>query len=229
MESAGEGDATILGVERGEPAPGEAFRPVTLRTARGPLALRLYPAEGARSAAVYVGGVGGGWDTPARGLYPRLCEELAEEGIAGLRVRFREPTVLDEAVADVLAAARWLRDDVGISALALVGHSFGGAVAVRAAAALEQARTVVALATQAHGADAVGSLAPRCSILLLHGTSDAVLSAANSQHLHGRAGHPKELILYPAAGHALDEVAGDVHADVRAWLLASLRPAAGAG
>lgn len=197
---------------------------MVLRTSRGPVPLRHYPADGAAGAVVYVGGVGGGWDTPARGLYPRLCEELAGEGIAGARVRFRHPTVLDEAVVDVLAAAWFLEAEEGIGTLALVGHSFGGAVAIRAAVALERVRTVVTLATQAYGADAVGSLAPRCSILLLHGTADEVLSAANSQHVHDRAGAPKELVVYPAAGHGLDEVAADVHADVRAWLLAALLP-----
>lgn len=227
MKTGGADEPRIEGVEAAEPAEGEAFRAVTLRTGRGPLSVRHYPAAGARSAVVYVGGVGGGWDTPANGLYPRLCAELAGEGIAGVRVRFRDPTVLHEAAADVLAAARWLRESEGIAALGLVGHSFGGAVAIRAAAALEEARTVVTLATQANGADAVSSLGPRCSILLLHGTADEVLAAANSQRVHAAARERRELILYPAARHGLDEVAGDVHADVREWLLASLRPGEG--
>jgi dienelactone hydrolase len=201
---------------------GGAFREVRLATRGGPLSLRYYPAEGARAAVVCVGGGGGGWDTPARGLYPRLCEELAGEGIAGARVRFRHATVLDEATADVLAAARFLREEEGIGALALVGHSFGGAVVIRAAAQDPSVRTVVALATQAYGADAVARLGPRCSILLIHGTDDTVLPAAGSQHVHALAREPRELIVYPAAGHGLDEVASDVHDDVRRWIRAAL-------
>ncbi|HEV2146232.1 MAG TPA: dienelactone hydrolase family protein [Longimicrobiaceae bacterium] len=218
----------MAGTEEGRgggAGPGEEpFRPVTLETAGGPLSLRYYPAAGARAAAVYAGGVGGGWDTPSQGLYPRLSEELAREGIAGVRVRFRHPTVLDEAVADVLAAARFLREEEGVGTLGLVGHSFGGAVVIRAAAEEPAVATVVTLATQGYGTEPVARLGPRCSILLVHGTGDEVLAAASSQHVHALAREPRQLVVYPAAGHGLDEVAADVYDDVRRWLRAALRP-----
>lgn len=207
----------IRAIERAPAPGGEAYRPVLARTSRGDVAMRYYPAGDARAGAIYVGGVGGGWDTPAEGLYPRLCEELTGEGIAGLRVHFRHPTVLDEAVLDVLAGVRFLEEE-GIGAVGLVGHSFGGAAVIRAAAQAESVRTVVTLATQGYGADPVSGLGPRCSILLIHGTGDEVLPASASQHVHRLARDPKELILYPAAGHTLDGVAGEVYRDVREWL-----------
>src|SRR4051812_2375306 len=85
--------------------PGDdPYRHVVLPTDRGEIECRWYPAEGSRLAAVFVGGIGGGFDTPGRGrLYPQLCEGLPAEGIAALRVRYRHATDLAEATLDVLA------------------------------------------------------------------------------------------------------------------------------
>src|SRR4051794_21904500 len=90
------GHVEDLGVEQG-------YRRLLLKTERGPVELRFYESEGARSAVLFVGGVGGGFDSPASGLYPRLAEELAGQGVSALRVRFRQPVELAEAAHDVLA------------------------------------------------------------------------------------------------------------------------------
>ena len=199
----------------------DVYAPVRLQTDRGRVDCRYYAVERAAAAVILVGGVGGGWDSPARGLYPRLAETFAASGVAALRVRYRYPTVLDEAVYDVLAGARYLQD-LGIQALGLVGHSFGGAVVIRAAARAKAVRTVVALATQAFGAEPAAALAPRCSLLLVHGTDDRVLRPVNAELVHELAGEPKRLPVLPSPGHRLDESADEVFAVVREWLVAEL-------
>jgi pimeloyl-ACP methyl ester carboxylesterase len=199
----------------------EGYHPVKLTTSREDIHCRYYPVAGTKQAAIWVGGVGGGWDTPAKGLYPRLCEELTSEGIASLRVRYRYPTDLVEAVLDVLAGITFLHDE-GIESIALIGHSFGGAVVIQAASQSEDVRTVVTLATQSYGANPVRELATRCSILLLHGTADPVLTPFCSQHVYQLALEPKHLILYPGATHGLDEVADEVHSCVRNWVIEQL-------
>ena len=196
----------------------DGYLPVTLDTSRGSVACRYYPAAGSHRAAVWVGGVGGGWDTPARGLYPRLCADLVHEGIASLRVRFRHPTILEEAVLDVLAGLSYLEAE-GIAKVALTGHSFGGAVVIQAAAASPLVRTVVALATQSYGTDVVRDLAPRCAVLLIHGTHDQVLAPINAELVYRLAGEPKQVVLLEGAGHVLDEAAQEVYRSTRAWIL----------
>ncbi len=99
----------------------DGYHPVTLTTTRGAIAPRYYPTPGGHSAALWVGGIGGNWDSPARDLYPRLALDGVEEGIASLRVRFRHPTVLEEAVADALAGL-WYLERLGVQAVALTGH-----------------------------------------------------------------------------------------------------------
>lgn len=199
----------------------EGYHPVKLTTSREDIYCRYYPVTGAKHAAIWVGGVGGDWDTPAQGLYPTLCEELTSEAIASLRVRYRYPTDLVEAVLDVLAGITFLHDE-GIESIALIGHSFGGAVVIQAASQSEDVRTVVTLATQSYGANPVPELATRCSILLLHGTADPILTPLCSQHVYQLALEPKHLILYPGATHGLDEVADEVHSCVRNWVIEQL-------
>ena len=86
----------------------QGYYAVRLLTSRGQIDCRYYPITNAQQAAIWVGGVGGGWDTPARGLYPQLCEELMQDAIASLRIRYRYPTLLEESVLDVLAGLIYL-------------------------------------------------------------------------------------------------------------------------
>ncbi|MDQ4143267.1 MAG: dienelactone hydrolase family protein [Actinomycetota bacterium] len=144
-----------------------------------------------------------------------------EEGFSSLWVRFRLSTRLRECVYDVAAALRYLTDE-GIPVAALVGHSLGGAVVIRAAAGSTMVRTAVALAGQSSGAEQASQLGPRCSLLLAHGTGDEVVPSSRSESIFHLAREPKELVLFEGAGHALHEAAAEVRELVRAWLKARL-------
>jgi hypothetical protein len=200
----------------------EGYLPVTLATTRGNVECRYYPATGATRAAVWVPGAIGGWHSPALGLYPRLAEEFRADSIASLQVRYRQPANLKESVFDLLAGLAYLEDE-GVDTVSLTGHSFGGAVVIQAAAASPLAHTVVALSTQAYGADPVGSLGPRCSILLVHGTDDEILAPRNSELVYQLAKEPKRLVLVEGARHGLDEGAEEIYAIVGEWIRGELR------
>lgn len=194
----------------------DGYERLRVHTLRGPVDMRLYRAPGARAAALLVGGVGGGFDSPARDLYANLGTELGGAGIGVLRVRFRDSTHLAEATHDVLAGVSLLHAQ-GARRIGLVGHSFGGAVVIAAAVAAPVVKTVVCLATQSYGTDCVGQLAPR-SILLLHGDADEVLPPVCSLTVAANAREPKEVVLLRGAGHVLDEAADEVHRRTRDWL-----------
>ena len=198
------------------------YQPIRVETNRRNIDFRYYPVSGTQYGAIWVGGVGGGWDTPAAGLYPRLCQELMGEAITSLRVRYRYPTILEEAVLDVFAGISYLESE-GIKTIALTGHSFGGAVVIQAAATAQAVRTVVTLATQSYGAMPVSQLSPECGILLLHGTADQVLIPACSEYVYQIAHEPKRLSLYEGAAHNLDEVAEEVYQVVRNWIVEQLK------
>ena len=206
----------------------EDYTPIRLVTSRGGsgggegVDCRYYHTVGASKAVIWVGGVGGGWDTPARGLYPILSQKLIKKQINSLRIRFRYPTDLYESVLDVIEGIHFLEKQ-GIESVGLVGHSFGGAVVIQAAAAdaasSDLVWTVVTLSTQSYGAEGVSRLKRASSILLIHGTDDKVLPPYCSSNVYNLANDPKEIIFYKGATHGLDEVAGEVHQKVHDWLV----------
>ena len=210
---------TIRAVEAGAEVDG--YRPVLLKTDRGDIHCRYSKLPGARLGAIWVGGVGGGFDSPAKDMYGRLARELMPLGIASLRIQFRHPTLIAESVLDVMAGLRLLEGD-GMRSMALIGHSFGGAVAIQAATAFPTVRTVVTLATQSYAADAVTELGPRCSILFVHGADDAILPPSCSQHIYDEAQEPKRLKIIQGTGHTLDEQADEVTRIVREWVVGRL-------
>ena len=103
---------------------------LTLHTNVGDIVARLHPAPDGAPAVVWVGGAGGGLDGPAWGMYPRLAGRLATQGIASLRLHYRRPNHLEDCVADTLLGALYLVQQRGYQRVALVGHSFGGAVVI---------------------------------------------------------------------------------------------------
>jgi pimeloyl-ACP methyl ester carboxylesterase len=88
-----------------------------------------------------------------------------------------------------------------------MGHSFGGAVAVRVGAALPMVTGVVGLATQSAGCEVAHGLAGR-PLLLVHGDADELLPPECSLVVRELAGDG-EVVVVPGGGHLLRE-AGDV-------------------
>jgi len=192
----------------------------TLGTPVRPLQVRLYEAQPPRGGVIWVGGVGGGFDSPARDLYPELAEELTAHDLLSLRVRYRSATDLAQCILDVREAIAWLGERTE-GPLGLIGHSLGGAVVIRAALLEPRVRTVVCLAPQSYGTDGVEKLAPK-SLLLIHGDRDEILPDTCSRSIYARAAMPKTLQIVPGAGHVLDEDADGVKRTVRSWLVREL-------
>ncbi len=210
-------EIVLRDVER-RPASSGQCDLVHIETDRGRIDCCFYPVPGAAAGVVMVGGVGGGFDTPARGLYPRLCEDLQRRGIGALRVRYRYATNLTEAVLDTVAGIEFLKSE-GMVSIGLVGHSLGGAVVIQAAVNDSAVDAVVTLSTQSLGAAPVSRLKGEASVLVIHGKEDSILPFSSSVYTYRRAHEPKKLVLYDGAGHMLDEVADAVYREVKDWLV----------
>jgi alpha-beta hydrolase superfamily lysophospholipase len=196
---------------------------LTLNTSHGGISARLHPGPAGAPAVVWVGGSGGGLDGPAWGMYPRLAARLAGQGIASLRLHYRQPNELENCVMDTLLGAEFLVQQCGYGAVALVGHSFGGAVVIAAGALSPTVKAVVAMSSQTYGTDLAPRVSPR-PLLLVHGTEDEILPDACSRQIFARAKEPKELHLYPGCRHGLDECREQVDEDVVNWLVQQLAP-----
>lgn len=200
----------------------EGYEPLRLVTPQGEIMARYYSLPSPKYAVIFVGGIGGGWDTPAQMLYPHLCRDFLNSGIVSLRIKFRDPRSLDDSVYDVASGLAFLHMQ-NIGAVGLVGHSFGGAVAISAAALDTSVKAVVTLATQSHGSGAVSELGPRCAVLLLHGSKDQVLPPEVSEHIYSLAHEPRRVIIYEGASHHLDETSMEVYEDVKDWIIQWVR------
>ena len=203
--------------------PEDHAQMIELPSDRGPIRCAYHEAPKATTGVVMVGGGDGGLDGPAEAVYPTLGEDLAQTGIATLRVDFRIhqfPGEVEEAVHDLLAGAEHLFAQ-GIERIGVLGHSFGGAVVIEAPAREPRIASVVTLATQTAGAQRVSELAPR-PLLLVHGLADDRLSPDCSRLLHQMAGDPKQLALLEGATHSLRQRREDVRALVLDWFADTL-------
>ena len=192
---------------KARPAEIEGEMDVQLDTSRGDVTLHFRPVEGAVSATVFVGGAAGGVKGPADEVYIRLASSLETNSIASIRVEYREAGEFEECVLDTLAACSFLKG-IGAEKIILVGHSFGGAVVIKAAALAEAVVAVGSLSAQRFGTSEVDVL--NKPLLLIHGSADDVLDKAASEDIFSRANEPKEIVIIEGAGHGLSEGAADV-------------------
>jgi pimeloyl-ACP methyl ester carboxylesterase len=203
-----------------EVEPGNGSRHTEILTRAGRLGL-LWDGDpdGDGRVLVTCAGAFGGFLGPAGGLYFDLARTLTAAGVTTVRVDYRQPNHLPSCVVDVAVAVD-LAERCGGTRFVVVGHSFGGAVAIGAGAAMpEHVVAVATLATQSAGCESAADLGGR-PLLLVHGDADAVIPASSSSHVRRIAGHG-EVVVLPGAGHLLAEVAQDLRDRLAPWVLSA--------
>ncbi len=207
----------IVGVEPWDPPDDEPGRGMALRTTRGDVHVIVHNNQEARTTKgiIWVWGARGGFAGPAGGLYRDVAEDLKDE-ITSVRIDYRLPNNVQECVMDALVGVSFLAG-AGHSEIALVGHSFGGAVVIAAAPYSEDVKAVVALSSQTFGARRADKVSPR-PLLLAHGGRDTRLPPYCSEQIYSWAKQPKELVLYPGAEHGLMECAEELREMLADWL-----------
>lgn len=204
----------VMGIVEAEASPG--LRHLEVYCPDGLLTLLWHGPRDATDVVVTLGGAIGGLLGPARALYLRLGENLAEEGIAVIRVHYRRPGIIERCLLDAAAAADLAAREEGRRFI-FMGHSFGGAVAVQAGIALgDHTAGVVGLATQSAGCENAAALRGT-PLLLMHGGQDQILPVQASEAVRALAGGG-ELVVYPEADHGLASVADEIAATLAEWI-----------
>lgn len=157
----------------------------------------------------------GGIDGPAGGLFKRLGHQFRHR-VATLNISYSSPGELESCAKDTLGQMSELQS-TGVRRFVLVGHSFGGAVAIGIGALTDAVIGVATLSAQTRGTNSIEKIAPR-PLLLIHGTDDPILPASCSQDLYARASHGRQLILYEGARHWLSECQNELDQDLTRWL-----------
>ena len=192
---------------------------IRIDTTRGEIEGVFHPIEGGTAAVVCVGGAMGGLDGPADSLYARLPGLLEAAAVTVLRVEYRIPNNFDECVLDALAGCSLLKG-IGATDVVLVGHSFGGAVVIKAGELAPIVRGVVSMSTQLFGTREVENLGK--PLLLVHGMADTILDSEASEDVYRRALEPKRLVLLAEAGHSLIQAKDEIDALLSDWIPARL-------
>lgn len=164
---------------------------------------------GEKTAAIFVSGAGGGLAGPSS-TYLSMADKLASlnRGIPALRLDYRYPARARYCIADLRAAMDYLRTGYAASRFVLVGWSFGGAVAIEAAAEDERIVGVATLASQSAETEGIDVVARRSvPLLVLHGGADQTLSPECSRGLAERYGYctrggEKEMVVFEGDDHA---------------------------
>ena len=168
---------------------GPNLRQIEMYTRRGLLSLLWHEpdTEEQKVGVVMVGGAMGGTLGPGDSLFHALGEALVSVGVPSIRLSYRKPNDMDSCCVDTAAAVQLLVGS-GADAVVIMGHSFGGAVAIRVAVGLsEMVCGVVTFATQSAGCEIAGGLQSR-PLLMFHGDSDSILPLEASEVVRAIAG-----------------------------------------
>ena len=206
----------IQGVEKIDLPDGDVGEGLQFRTSRGNFNAILHQAPDADQAVIWVCGARGGFGGPGPGTYARMAEQFVETGITSLRLDYRQANDVFECALDLLAGVAYLEGS-GHQPVVVVGHSFGGAVVIAAAANSPHIKGVVALSPQTYGAGMAGQVAPR-KLLVVHGKADTRLPFSCGQQIYNMAKEPKEIVLFEGAEHRLEECRDDLEALLAQWI-----------
>jgi putative redox protein len=141
----------------------------------------------------------------------RIAMALAAEGVAVLRFDFTglgssagdfANTTFSSNVADLVRAAVHLRETRAAPAL-LIGHSFGGAAVLAAAAEIPEARAVVTIAAPSDPAHITGQFKDRIQDIRAHGSAEVTLA--------GRPFRISSALLDDVAEHRLMDKIAHLH------------------
>ena len=133
-----------------------------------------------------------------------------------MRIGWRKPNDLDACCVDMAAAVQLLVGS-GAERVVTMGHSFGGAVAVRVAVGLpEMVAGVVTFATQSAGCEVAGGLMGR-PLLMFHGDNDSILPSDASEVVRAIAGGG-DLRIMEGDDHLLAKSHDVMLEDTLAWI-----------
>lgn len=153
-----------------------------------------------------------------------LAKAFNAAGMPAVRFNFRGVGRSEGAYADgigetddALAVIEWARGRWPSASVSLAGFSFGGAVAIRAAAASDPARLI----TVAPAVDRVHVPAdrlPRCPWLVIQGDQDEVVDPNAVRHWIEQLAKPPELALLSGVGHYFHGRLNELKQVVVDWL-----------
>lgn len=137
-----------------------------------------------------------------------LSRAMNELGMPAIRFNFRgvgaSEGTFDGGIGetdDVLAVADWAAQRYPGAELCLLGFSFGGMVAARAALTADPVQLVTVAPAASRMAELLGDRQPECPWLIVQGETDAVVPCAEAIAWFNGLTPGPELVVVPNTGH----------------------------
>ena len=180
---------------------------------------RTWMIPSAQEGIIFVSGVDGGFIEPVDGIYTRMAETNLHNCVSSIFVSYRNPGELATSIEDATTAASYLRDR-GISKMAIVGWSFGGAVIAHTATLIPQIMTIIGFSPQSLDTEPFSLLNAQQSLLLFHSTSDENVPFSSSQIIMDEAPSyiHKQLFPIDGADHHLTGTRAKIDPIVNDWI-----------
>lgn len=192
------------------------FHPLVLDTTDGIMESRLYEADQAKAAILWLGEAEGEFPSPADGLYERLAERYQSFGVTSLRLQYRNPSDFAGLSLDVLVGA-FVLQQLQFERVVVVGHGIAATGAVQAGITFPFVTGVALLAPRGIEPQRVAGLSPT-PLLVLHGTEDKIVPTQRSRELIDQAQEPKRIYYYQRTGHDFRESVDALTEDLTEWL-----------
>jgi alpha/beta superfamily hydrolase len=126
------------------------------------------------------------------------------------------------AVVDAVGAYEYMRDELALSSIGVLGYSFGGSIVLASASRLQPAFLVALSASREIFLDAGSSLADlssvTCPVLLCHGLSDTVVPVSDLDCISSSFRQRVEILRLKGEGHFYLHSLGSVRERVRAFV-----------
>ena len=192
---------------------------VTFHTTRGSFDGLACVREGMHKGVIMLGDTTGGFDGPSS-VYNKLAEDMFTHDIASLRLDYRLPGDCVQCGIDTLLGVQYL-DDEAIHDIAIIGWSFGGAVALAAGSVARNVQGIAAISTM-DVADCCLRRLKSKSVLLIHGEMDRISPIDVSRCIYASSCEPRRFIAYPDTGHDLQEETSRLYSDLKSWVFDTL-------
>lgn len=194
----------------------ELYVPFLFNTDRGTIETRYYPSHKKHTGIVFLGGEKS-WDSPAKGLYGLLAEELQYQRIPSIRVNYRNPQEVTECVIDGVVAATFLLEN-GCKDVIIIGHDLGALVATHIATLIPDVKMIAALCPPPEFTSVLSDVPFHTSMRFVFGKNDLTPQADVRSFVHTNNVPSKIVRVYEKANHNLDEVAFDLFDTLKHWI-----------
>ena len=209
----------VIGVSEDNAGPN--ITRIVFHTTRGDIIALARFRHGIHRGVILLGGVSADTDK-SDCMFTDIADCLLRRKINSLQLYYRNPGDCIQCSIDTLLACQYF-DDEGVSDIALVGWSFGGAIAISVGSVARNVRAVAAGSVMDVDDCCVRRLKNK-PLLLIHGDADAISPIEIPNRIYMMSGGSRRLLVYNGVGHGMEQARDRLNNDLIKWISRNFSP-----